>query len=93
MRVDSNEDLLEYGDGAVTGMSPHAKDVGVSRHGRFAAWREGRTGWLLDARTRAAVRLPGGATDQMSFSDAGYLQWRTAGGYDVLDLATLDHRC
>ncbi|MEU6412193.1 hypothetical protein [Microbispora sp. NPDC046933] len=88
-RVDRENDRLEYGDGSVAGLSPRARDVVVSRHGRFAAWREDGTGWLLDARTRVAVRLPGTVTGEVSISNAGYLQWRTADGYYVLDLAAL----
>ncbi|WP_344981045.1 hypothetical protein [Streptosporangium fragile] len=91
-QVNTDRDRLEYGDGTAAGMSPRAKNVDISRHGRFAAWREGGVGWLLDARTRVAVRLPGQATDEVSISNAGYLHWKTAGGYNVLDLATLNSR-
>ncbi|MEU0478388.1 hypothetical protein ABZ260_04270 [Streptosporangium sp. NPDC006013] len=83
---------MEYGDGTVAGLSPRAKNVDVSRHGRFAAWREGGAGWLLDARTRTAVRLPGRETDKVSISNARYLHWKTADGYHVLDLAALNDR-
>jgi hypothetical protein len=92
-RVDENQDRLEYGDGTAAGIGPRARDVAVSRHGRFAAWREGGTGWLLDARTRTAVRLPGrAAVEEVGISHAGYLQWRAADAYNVLDLAALNDR-
>ncbi|MEU8205473.1 hypothetical protein [Streptosporangium sp. NPDC049046] len=91
-RVGRNRDSLEYDDGTIAGLSPNARNIGISRHGRFAAWREGGAGWLLDARTRTAVRLPGRETDEVRISNARYLQWKTADGYHVLDLATLNSR-
>ncbi|MEV0752448.1 hypothetical protein [Streptosporangium sp. NPDC050280] len=91
-RVGRDWNSLEYNDGTVIGLSAGAKNVGISRYGRFAAWREGGAGWLLDARTRTAVRLPGRKTDKVSISNARYLQWKTADGYHVLDLATLNSR-
>ncbi|MBG0824766.1 hypothetical protein HS048_29105 [Planomonospora sp. ID91781] len=92
VRVDEDRDLLEYGDGTAAGIGPRARGVAVSRHGRFAVWREGGTGWLLDARTRTAVRLPGRAVEEVGISHAGYLQWRTAGVCNVVDLAVLNDR-